>query len=137
MAVDADGAVWIGGQHEGAPTETPPLLARFYPDQPDDDLQLFDRVMGMRNYIGSVAVSGDKREIAITAPKADRAMRLDIRTGRIIETRSLAGVCGVAGYGHGFVVTGGGGDIAGFESPVPAGHVDGRQWDNHLLRLPA
>lgn len=136
MAVDADGAVWIGGQYEGTPTETPPLLTRFHPDQRDGDLQLFGQVSGLRNYVGSVAVSGDGGEVAITAPKAGRAMRLDIHTGRIIDTRSLAGVCGIAGCGQGFVVTGGG-EIAGFESPVPAGHVDGRQWDNHLLRLPA
>lgn len=137
IAVDANGAVWIGGQYEGAPTETPPLLARVHPEQSGNALHLFDTVRGFRNYIGSVAVSGDGRALAVTAPKADMALCLDGRSGAVRERVRMSGVCGVAGLGKGFVVTGGGGDIAGLDAGLPTRNVDGRRWDNHLLRLPA
>jgi hypothetical protein len=135
LAIDADGVVWIGGQFEGDPTETPPLAARLDPRREDGALEMLPQVSGFRNYIGSVAVSADRRHVAMTAPRADRALVIDPARGGIAEKRyDLPGICGVAGHESGFLFTAPGGDIRDFQAGT--GRIIGdRRWDNHLLRL--
>ena len=60
---------------------------------------------------------------------------LDAVSGRVVATRSLAEVCGLAPDGAGFMATTGAGQIVG--GAGAARSEPDYVWDNHMLRIVA
>jgi hypothetical protein len=73
IAADARGEVWFGAQWEGDAEETPELVGFAGIDRP---LRIIEpetpRGASLAGYIGAVAISGDKRILAASAPRAGR-----------------------------------------------------------------
>ena len=112
LAQDARGAVWFGCQWEGADAETPELVGCAGLDQP---LRIIEpsKPMGasLAGYIGAVAMSGDGRMLAASAPRAGRIVyvdtervrrrRRDAPDGQLRRHRRFAvGVCDELGHGR-------------------------------------
>lgn len=133
LDAEADGTVWFGCQHRGAPSERPQLLGRARRGKglalvglPDDAL------LGLRNYVGSVAVNQDAGLVAISSPEGNRLVVVETGSGRVVQTRDLREVCGVAPAGRSFVASTGLGAWAG---PDGEAEEPDLAWDNHILRL--
>ncbi|MEM6712419.1 MAG: DUF1513 domain-containing protein [Pseudomonadota bacterium] len=125
----ADGAVWFGGQYEGAPTDEVPLIGRHRLGQPIEMLPLPPSAQrGLRQYVGSIKANG--MLVAVSSPRGGVALKLDAEGGRVLETQVMPDVCGTAALGSGFVHSGGNGSFAAAETiQLPL------QWDNHLRGL--
>lgn len=134
MDIDAGGTVWFGCQHEGPQSERPALVGTA---RRGEDLRLVDMpddvLAGMRNYVGSVAANRAAGTVAVTSPQGDRLVVLDTRSHRVIESRGLREVCGVAANKQGFVATTGFGVIETAQGNSRS--VDNVVWDNHVLRI--
>lgn len=135
MAEAGDGSIWFGGQYEGAATDAVDLVGRH---RRGTSLELVaapaKAYAGMRQYVGSVAVSRDRRRIAATSPVGGRMLVFDVATRNVVCTRDVADVCGVAGGDGGDFLASDGqgrlwqGDKLLSEDPAVA-------WDNHLRRI--
>ena len=136
MGIDGEGAVWIGGQYQGPPTDEVPLVVRHRRGADPVPLSAPPSVYGsLRQYVGSVSPNADGSLIATTSPRGGVVIEWDARTGNIVSERRLADVCGVApeGGGEGFIVSDGFGQIYdedGLRQSYPA-----TAWDNHLRRV--
>ena len=134
MAEAADGSIWFGGQYEGAATDQVDLVG-FHRRGATPELVAAppSAYGGMRQYVGSVAVSRDGTRIAATSPVGGRMLVFDVATRNLVATRDIADVCGVAGDGGDFFVSDGRGrlwrgDTLLSQDPAVA-------WDNHLRRV--
>ncbi|MEN8838428.1 MAG: DUF1513 domain-containing protein [Celeribacter marinus] len=91
----------------------------------------------MKNYAGSVAFSGDGREVAITSPKGGLMQRFDTEAqylGAIVR----ADICGLAPRGDGWLGSDGlGGLMEIGQGMRPLNLAQGLMWDNHLVSLAA
>ena len=134
MDTDQRGAVWFGCQHEGPATERP-MLVGFAErgrdlallDMPDDVLG------GFRNYIGSVAANREAGLLAISSPQGNSFAVIDTASRKVVNSRPLTEVCGLAPDHSGFRATTGTGETLtpdGGERSDPD-YV----WDNHLARI--
>ena len=88
---------------------------------------------GMRQYVGSMAVSRDGARIAATSPVGGRMLVFDAKTRNLIATRDVADVCGVAGDGGDFFVSDGRGRL--WRGDTLLSEDPGVAWDNHLRRI--
>lgn len=140
ICADASGAVWFGGQWEGALEEAPELIGRASLDVP---VRLIapSQPLGaaLKGYIGAVATSGNGRIIAATAPRAGRALYFDAETEDVVGETLTPDCCGVApADGNGVAVSSGIGELrierAG-DDPVIVSVGAGLAFDNHLRRL--
>lgn len=141
LAVDASGAVWFGCQSAGDPLETPPLVGRMADDGAFQMIELpEDLRYGPRNYIGSVAVSGDGRTVALSAPRGGIVLGFDTATRLFLGSIDLKDGCGLAPGGDGLLATAGTGVVvhmdrsAGGVSEAPCGRFD-VAFDNHMVPL--
>ena len=134
MDIDATGTVWFGCQHEGPAMERPPLVGRAAPGKelelvamPDDLLSDF------RNYVGSVAANHGAGTIAVTSPQGNMLAVLNAASGKVVSTKALTEVCGLAADGVGFLASTGTGALVAPDGrrTVDTEHV----WDNHLLKI--
>ncbi len=128
MAIDNSGFVWIGAQHEGTETERAPLVARCGMEDGLTFVDLPDPALGaMRNYVGSVAASGDGKRIGFTSPEGGSLLVIDAATGTIAAQEQISSVCGIAGRGEGFLKS------------TETGFMNARKydelWDNHIFKL--
>jgi hypothetical protein len=134
MAEAADGSIWFGGQYEGAATDPVDLVGRHrLGGVPELIAAPPSAYAGMRQYVGSVAVSGDGMRIAATSPVGGRVIVFDAASRKLAATRAIADVCGAAGEGGDFVLSDGQGGLwrgARRLSADPA-----IAWDNHLRRI--
>jgi len=134
LAVDADGSVWFGCQHQGPAGDRPPLLGHAGPDSsPVMVLGQPNISASMSNYIGSVARSADGSLIAASSPRGGRIIVVDLK-GRLVATADLADGCGVAPAGAtGILASSGRGEIAEIEdgeaTPVAQTSL---AFDNHM-----
>ena len=134
MAEASDGSIWFGGQYEGAATDSVDLVGRHRRGAvPELVTAPSSAYGGMRQYVGSVAVSRDGARIAATSPVGGRMLVFDTATRNLVAMRDIADVCGVAGDGGDFFVSDGRGrlwrgDTLLSEDPAVA-------WDNHLRRI--
>tara|TARA_R110002020_G_scaffold11340_18_gene42778 strand:+ start:2043 stop:3134 length:1092 start_codon:yes stop_codon:yes gene_type:complete len=136
MAIDGRGRVWFGCQFKGAPSESPQLVG--YASM-DGDIALIelppDTLAGLRNYVGSVAVSADGGTLAVSSPQGDRLVAIDVEGRRPILVETLRNGCGLAPDGAGFVASSGLGELIGIAGAErPARRFD-FQFDNHMLRV--
>jgi len=136
MDTDQSGAVWFGCQHEGPATERPALVGRAVRGRELELIEMPEPVLsGFRNYIGSVAANRDAGTIAVTSPQGNSFAVIEAASAKVVATRLLTEVCGVAPDHSGFMVTTGTGSIVEPDgrSRDDAEHV----WDNHVLRIVA
>ncbi len=134
MALDGGGDVWFGCQFEGPPETWPPLVGRV---RRGEELQLIDMpedaLTGLRNYVGSVAANPDAGTVAVSSPQGNSLVVLDAANARVVESKALKEVCGLAPDTGAFVASTGTGV---FVDPTGGRHVEADYvWDNHLLRI--
>lgn len=141
LAADASGAVWFGGQWQGAIEDAPELIGRARLDRPIAFVEPGGPAGDvLRGYIGSVAVCAEGRLLAASAPRAGRVVYADTETGRIVHEVALKDACGLAGSGPGaFAISSGHGvvrvegvaqEAGGLETCFPS-----TEFDNHLRRV--
>ncbi|MEL0437032.1 DUF1513 domain-containing protein [Phycobacter sp. K97] len=137
LAMRADGTVafamqWQGDQGADVPIvglhrfgSAPCLMA-------EDD----PRLRNLAGYGGSVAFSGDGRQVAVTSPRGGIVQVMDTESGRISAELRLADVCGLAQGSGGLISSSGTGRIVqiGSDSVTPLAQAP-IAWDNHLIRL--
>jgi hypothetical protein len=135
LAVRPDGLAAFAMQWEGDPAEVVPLLGL---RAPDGALALVEapeaEAVLMRGYAGSVAWSGEGREVAITSPKGGRAQRFSPE-GAFLGSFARPEACGLAPLPGGFLLSDGlGGLVRLGEATAPLG-ATGSAWDNHIVAL--
>jgi hypothetical protein len=135
LAVDATGAVWIGGQYEGPATDRLPLLWRH---RRAGELQVAAAPDGLhaslRHYVGAVAVSGDGTRVVATSPRGGIAAVWDAADGALRATYRAADVCGAAAAPRGAVyLSDGHGAIRRNGTVLSADRTIA--WDNHMAAL--
>jgi hypothetical protein len=128
---EANGDLWFGGQYEGAATDAIDLVGRH---RMGGEIELVaappSAYSGMRQYVGSMAVSRDGARIAATSPVGGRMLVFDAVTRTLIATRDIADVCGVAGDGGDFFASDGQGRL--WRGDALLSQDPGVAWDNHL-----
>ncbi|WP_421704530.1 DUF1513 domain-containing protein [Aliiroseovarius sp.] len=136
LAVGADGTVAFAMQWQGG-DEVVPLLGLHAKDNAPSLLTPpADQLRRMNGYAGSVALSGDGKQVAITSPRGGLMQIHDLTTGALLAMPEQPDVCGIGTLADGFLFTTGEGVV---------GHADGDtvtelahhdcQFDNHLVRL--
>ena len=141
LAQDARGAVWFGCQWEGADAETPELVGCAGLDQP---LRIIEpaKPMGasLAGYIGAVAMSGDGRMLAASAPRAGRIVYVDTERLAVVGETHLMDSCGVTGASpSGFAMSSGMGVLLTDQpdhTHLTTATFPGRSFDNHLRTIP-
>ncbi len=133
MALDRTGNLWIGGQYEGAVTDSVPLL--FSLKKKANNLSTLpidpETTSLFRQYIGSVAANRSGSLIAFSAPHGDRVLiwnRLTKKREQLIHEKDA---CGIATDGENFLISSG---LGVLKSGANSRHSDIR-WDNHILAL--
>ena len=134
LAARPDGTVAAAMQWQGDEAALPPLLMthrrgadpRLLAAPEPDQIRL-------RNYAGSVAISGDGAEAAITSPRGGVVHRFRLSDGAFLGATALADVCGVARAATGFFLTTGTGRLGLADAPL--GTAPGLQWDNHVVAI--
>jgi hypothetical protein len=134
MGIDAAGAVWIGGQYQGPPTDEVPLVARHRRGGELTTLSASPKIFrSLRQYVGSVSANADGSLIATTSPRGGVVIEWDARSGNVVSERKLDDVCGVAPEGSGFLVSDGLGGLTDEEGLLRS--YPQTAWDNHLRRV--
>ena len=129
------GTVWFGGQYEGPSTDSIELVGRH---RRGEHLALVPAprsvYASMKRYVGAIAASRDGTRVAATSPRGGRLIVWDARTCRVLETRRIEDVCGVAPGERGFVASDGLGTV--WIGGEEVSKDDRAQWDNHLVATP-
>ncbi|SLN32057.1 hypothetical protein ROJ8625_01465 [Roseivivax jejudonensis] len=140
LAVAPDGQVAFAMQWQGAPSDGVPLLGLHRRGGPPvlAEAGLAEQI-ALEGYAGSVAVSGDGRTVAFTAPRGGRLHVFDA-AGRFLAAHRRADICGVAPgtalSAAGFLATDGlGGVMAADTDGLRPRAAPDRAWDNHLVRV--
>lgn len=134
LAEDGSGAVWFGGQHKGPAADRPPLIGKARVGAEIELLAMEDKVLGsLRNYIGSVAANHDAGTVAVSSPQGNSLVVIEARTGKVVSSRSLVEVCGLAPERQGYVASTGKGEIVDCNGDDT--RFDDYVWDNHMLRI--
>jgi hypothetical protein len=140
LAANAAGEVWFGGQWQGGLEDSPELIGRASLDKPIAILEpLRPLGIALKGYIGSVAMSVDRRFLAASAPRAGRIVYTDTETGKIVREVAIDDGCGIAGSGGSEFAMSSGHGIVRFEhdgtSPPDERTFTGTEFDNHLRRV--
>ena len=97
MAIGQKNTVWIGGQYQGADLDDVPLIACA---SASDGLSFPNcgepSILGLSNYIGSVACSDDGKRAAFSSPKGNTVLILDTTSKKIIHQNKINQVCGLS-----------------------------------------
>lgn len=125
-----NGAVAFAMQWQGDLYEDLPLLGIH--DSQTGNLRLMNEasVRRMNGYLGSVAITPDRAQVATTSPRSGRFQVFE--HGQLLRERAVADVCGVAATRNGFVSTAGTGHVIS-ERGTQRHHPI--SWDNHILGL--
>jgi len=134
LAEAGDGTIWIGGQYEGSPSDSVPLLSVF---QPGKGIRVLDdpslQYQMMNQYVGSIAANGLGNRIAVTSPRGGVWLVFDSISQTLLVRRLVPDVCGVAERGAGFLTTDGRGNL--WRDGMRQSQSKARAWDNHLSHL--
>ncbi|PRY24199.1 hypothetical protein CLV78_10363 [Aliiruegeria haliotis] len=137
LAADRSGQVAIALQWQGAPFSQVPLIARHQRGEPLRFVT-HPQMAELKHYAGSIAVSSDGSEIALTGPKGNRVLFFDATTGAPGPVRSWDVASGAATTAEGVAITVKGGVRIGTSVQSRFIPVTGDwAWDNHLVALPA
>lgn len=144
MAVAQDRTVAFGCQYQGDPNDLPPLVGTV---SADGKIGLFEmpevELMGMANYIGSIALDKAEDIVAATSPQGGSVALWNRRTGEFLTAERMGDVCGVAALpdAHDFLLTSGNDGVRSYvEGSETMARVTGDRmqkwiWDNHLLPI--
>ncbi|MBY6202810.1 DUF1513 domain-containing protein [Maritalea mobilis] len=138
LAMTPSGMVAAAMQWQGSEGEHPPLLFTHEQGQAPRLLSApEDAHRQMRHYAGSVSVSGDGRELAITSPRGGLLQRFDRDSGAFLGAVALEDVCGVGpDPAGGFFASTGTGVLTRLSSDRPLAEAHTRwAWDNHLVAV--
>lgn len=140
LALAQGDLVCFGCQHQGPAGEHPELIGFHRRGSNPELLQASSEIYRpMRNYVGSVCANAAGDLIAASSPRGGVAVIIDPAARRVIDTRRLEDVCGLAPRpaGNGFVMTSGAGAVEAWPR-MPDGVVSPREnlgWDNHAIAL--
>lgn len=137
LAQAANGSIWFGCQWEGADTDTPELIGCAGLDAP---LRIIEppKPMGstLAGYIGAVAIAGNGRLLAASAPRAGRIVYVDTERFAVVGETLIMDSCGVTSASdESFVMTSGMGVVqvdAPDHTHLATTTFPGRSFDNHL-----
>ena len=135
------GDIWFGCQWQGGLEDTPALLGRVGLDRPIAVLEEADPFgIALKGYIGAVAVSGDGRLLAASAPLAGRIIYADVETGKLVHEVRIKDSSGLTfGSGRSEFVMSSGAGVVRFESDNPNSqkilNFTGAEFDNHIRRV--
>ncbi len=136
MAFDAQGRAWFGCQFRGPEKDRPQLVG--YATR-EGDIRLIELPEGtlgtLRNYVGSLAASGDGSLIAVSSPEGSTILAIDAATSKLVAATTLDSGCGIAPDGAGFLASSGQGEIVGVAGSTVPRQSLGFGFDNHLRRL--
>jgi hypothetical protein len=140
IAADARGDIWFGGQWEGEPGETPELVGCAGLDKPMRIIEPKSPMgASLAGYIGAVAIDGDRRVLAASAPRAGRIIYVDTERGSIVGGTQLIDGCGLTGLSTSAFALSSGMGVLQTERPdhthLTVASFPGRAFDNHLRRI--
>lgn len=136
MAVDGRGRVWFGCQYRGAPSDSPQLVGFATMDGIIELVELPPGTLSdLRNYVGSVATSGDGKLVAVSSPEGNLLVAIDVEGKRPVLVETLRSGCGLAADTDGFVATSGEGEMVGMAGAVRDVQSFPFLFDNHILRV--
>lgn len=135
LAVAPKGQVAFAMQWQGLEGSVVPLMGLYdrgkitLASAPDQD------VLQMKGYAGSISLSGDGRQVAITSPRGGR-LQIYSTDGRLRAVHERRDICGLAPHETGFLTTDGGGGVLSFnERGSKSFGLRRRAWDNHIVAL--
>ncbi len=133
MALDMTGNLWVGGQYEGAITDSVPLLFSLQKNVNKlNTLPVAPEAASLfRQYIGSVATNRSGNLIAFSAPRGDCVLIWNRLTNKMEKLIHEKDACGIAADGEGFLISSG---LGVLKSGTGSRHSNIR-WDNHILAL--
>ena len=135
LSVSDDGLVAFAMQWQGSKVLEPPLVGLHRRGAAVKLIQARPRDhRALRGYVGSIALSADAREVAVTSPKGGVVQVFQVRSPSQYSVVPLQDVCGISAGWAGFNVTSG----AGSWGTISNGQISNRQnkmlnWDNHLI----
>lgn len=135
IVADAAGRIYAALQWQGDPRDAVPLAARHEAGQP---LTLWEHpeTARLKQYAGSIALSGDETEAVLTGPHGDHMIFFDAATGAPLPGRAMPVPSGAERLGQDLVVTVGGGLAIGKSASLkPLNIPGGYSWDNHLVAI--
>ena len=129
-----DGGVAFAMQWEGDPAETPPLLGLHRTDSRPQLYALPDTdAPAMKNYAGSIAVSGNT--VALTSAHGGVVARFAL-DGTPLPLITRADASGVAPHADGFLLSDGQGAVSLLSvNGLQPLTTEALSWDNHLIAL--
>ncbi|MFY0679588.1 MAG: DUF1513 domain-containing protein [Thalassovita sp.] len=132
LAVGADGTVAIGMQWQNDVSQSPALVALH---RRGEALRTLGTGAGLNGYVGSIAISADGQNVAVTSPRSGQLQVFSTQSGAQHQTVLAADVAGVAPLAHGFVATTGQGRFVQTGASDQMVTAPGLAWDNHLVEL--
>lgn len=139
LDVARDGTVIIGAQLIAGPTDARPLVYRHRRQDALSTMVLSPEVQsGLVGYVSSIACDRAGELVAVTSSRGALAAVIDIATGRVVRTKRIEDVSGVAPTSEpsAFLTTTGHGQITVGQdrsSAVPTPWA----WDNHAVLVDA
>lgn len=137
LAVSPNGFVAFAMQWQGDATFHPPLLGVHQGAREPSLLRAPpEEHRKLRGYAGSIAISANALDVAITSPKGGVAQIFQIGSGTFTTTLGVRDVCGISEGSQGFHITSG----TGLWGRISQGHLVSHtkhqyQWDNHLMPI--
>ena len=138
LSANRQGTLFAAAQFEGAPDETPPLLASVQSGKLKFHEAPLGVQMAMRNYCGSVSFDATGRVLAVSCPRGNLVTYWNAE-GEFVASNALNDGCGLAPYNTAgeFIATSGAGAITR-STPTTAKTLDraafdGVKWDNHVV----
>jgi len=137
IAADARGTIWFGGQWEGEAVDTPELVGCAGRDKPLRIIEPDTRMgAALAGYIGAVAIDGDGRILAASAPRAGRIVYVDTERASVVGETQLMDGCGLTGISQSAFALSSGMGVLQTEQPdhthLTMASFPGRAFDNHL-----
>lgn len=132
--IDHLGCIFAALQWQGAPERNVPLVARLEQGRKPVFLHHPDTPR-LKHYAGSIAVSADGAEMAVTGPTGDQVLFLAL-DGNPLESETIPVASGVAKAPGGLLITCAGGVALRQYGRIRRIAVQGGwAWDNHLVRV--
>jgi uncharacterized protein len=86
-------------------------------------------------YVGSIAFSGDGKQLAVTCPRGGCVQVFDAESCKYINSHDIADASGITGFGRGFIVSSGTGLLQAIGDGDALSVSHPLEWDNHLVTI--
>lgn len=142
LAVSCFDQVVIGVQYQGDPWKQVPLVLSHKGEDSLQPMTADTHWPQLKQYIASVAISGDGREAITTTPRGAKVSRWDLTQRTLISASAVEDVAG-AGFlrdRQQFIVSNGKGELLALDNHIPMrtealSHNATLRWDNHLALI--